>query len=83
MARRKHHKPRGRRQPRPKPVDGAKLRAQRLENNWRIKHTDDGEILALEPGREHEQVFEGGDDPYWDAVQFAAKCLRGEQEPDR
>jgi hypothetical protein len=32
--------------------------------------------LAIEPNREYEHVFEGGSDPYWDAVEYAAKELR-------
>lgn len=53
----------------------------RLENNWRIVRTEDGEVLALEPGRDFEQTFEGGPDPFWDAVEYAARCLRGEADP--
>ena len=52
----------------------------RLGANWRIKTVDEG-VLAMEPGREHEQVFEGGRDPFWAAVQYAARCLRGEIDP--
>ena len=55
----------------------------RLEHNWRVKCLDTGEVLAFEPGREHEQVFEGGPDPFWDAVTCAAACLRGEVDPAR
>lgn len=53
----------------------------RLDHNWRVKVIDGGQVIAKEPGREHEQVFEGGPDPFWDAVTFAAACLRGEVDP--
>ncbi|URC18181.1 hypothetical protein SEA_ZENTENO07_80 [Mycobacterium phage Zenteno07] len=53
----------------------------RVEKNWRIVRTEDGELLALEPGRDYEQTFEGGPDPFWDAVEYAAACLRGEVDP--
>lgn len=53
----------------------------RLDHNWRVKTIDTGQVLALEPGREHEQVFEGGPDPFWEAVTFAAACLRGDTDP--
>lgn len=43
--------------------------------NWRVK-TEDGEVLAIEPDREHEHVFEGGADPLMAAIEFAAKRLR-------
>lgn len=52
----------------------------RVEHNWRVTRIE-GEVVALEPGREYEQVFDLGTDPFWDAVTFAAKCLRGEADP--
>lgn len=55
----------------------------RLKHNWRIIHPDDEPVLALEPGRDFEQVFEGGLDPFWEAVEYAAACLRGEADPAR
>lgn len=58
----------------------AERRQARLEQNWRITRIED-EVVALEPGREYEQVFDLGADPFWDAVQFAARCLRGEADP--
>lgn len=48
-------------------------------HNWRIKLLDNGSVLALEPGREYENIFEGGPDPFWEAVEFAAAELRKEQ----
>lgn len=47
--------------------------------NWRILNLDNGKVLALEPGREYENIFEGGPDPFWEAVEFAANELRKEQ----
>lgn len=46
--------------------------------NWRIYCRADGKVLALEPGREYENIFEGGPDPFWEAVEFAAAELRKE-----
>lgn len=42
--------------------------------NWRVRR-EDGEVLAIEPNREYEHVFDG-DDPYTDALEFAAEQLR-------
>lgn len=58
----------------------------RTGQNWRVitlpHHAGMRDVaIALEPGREHDQVFSGGPDPFWDAVQFAAGCLRGELDP--
>jgi len=59
----------------------AQRRARRCEKNWRVKTTDEG-VLALEPGRDFEQVFEGGADPFWSAVEYAAARLRGDVPDD-
>jgi len=40
-----------------------------------------GEVLAVEPNREYEHVFEG-DDPYTAALMYAAKQLRKELAGD-
>lgn len=48
---------------------------QRDKRNWRVE-TSSGEVVAVEPERTHEHVFQGGDDPFWQAVEFAAKQLR-------
>ena len=48
--------------------------------NWKVKALDHC-VIAFEPDGVHEQVFSGGPDPFWDAVQFAARCLRGEMDP--
>ena len=53
----------------------------RMAVNWRVVRTGADAVLALEAGRDHEHVFTGGTDPFWDAVQFAASCLRGETDP--
>lgn len=54
----------------------AAARQARVENNWRVKQLSPTLVLALEPGREYENLFEGGDDPYWEAVTHAAAELR-------
>lgn len=43
--------------------------------NWRVC-MEDGHVLAIEPNRQFEHVFEGGSDDYWAAVEYAAKQLR-------
>lgn len=48
--------------------------------NWRVKQLDHC-VMAFEPDGEHEQVFDKGKDPFWDAVEYAAACLRGEISP--
>lgn len=64
--------------------------APRMACNWRVKQLDQivhgrRVVLAFEPGREHEQIFSCDDDtiadPFWDAVEYAARCLRGETDP--
>ncbi|AXN53347.1 hypothetical protein PBI_THONKO_76 [Mycobacterium phage Thonko] len=57
-------------------------KAAKVERNWRVKRIETGEVLAFEPGGEYEQVFDSGADPFWQAVEFAAACLRGERSPD-
>lgn len=52
------------------------LRQTRLDTNWRVKPLSPSRVLALEPGREYENIFEGGDDPFWEAVTFAAAEIR-------
>lgn len=51
------------------------MRKPRDKVNWRVG-TQDGEVVAVEPNRDFEQVFDGGPDPFWDAVEFAAKKIR-------
>lgn len=53
----------------------------RMERHVRIKQVNPGAVVLLEPGREFEQLFTGGDDPLNDAIQYAAKMLRGEIDP--
>lgn len=45
--------------------------------NWLVR-LEEGEVVAIEPNREYEHTFTGGSDPFWDAVKFAASCLRKE-----
>jgi hypothetical protein len=48
---------------------------QRNRTNWRVSR-EDGEVIAVEPNRDFEHVFEGGADPFMEALEFAAKQLR-------
>lgn len=63
-----------------KPIDrkaqANALRQARLDTNWRVKLISPTRVLALEPGRDYENIFEGGDDPFWEAVMFAAAEIR-------
>lgn len=59
--------------------DGAKASSHPKGDpiNWRVlRYRGDGDVVAIEPNRDYEHVFEGGRDPYWEAVQYAAKRLR-------
>ena len=64
------HKPHDRKTP------SSALRQTRLNTNWRVKQLSPSLVLALEPGRDYENIFEGGDDPFWEAVTFAAAEIR-------
>lgn len=44
--------------------------------NWRVRR-EDGDVLAIEPDGVYEHVFDG-DDPWLDALIFAAEQLRKE-----
>lgn len=57
-------------------VAACALRKARIDTNWRIKQLSPDRVLALEPGRSYENIFEGGDDPLWEALTFAAAELR-------
>lgn len=46
--------------------------------NWRVVRYRGGDIVAIEPNREFEHTFEGGVDPFQEALEYAAKQLRGE-----
>ena len=48
---------------------------RRVKTNWRVT-CDRGDVVAIEPNREFESVFEGGDDPFMDALEYAAKKIR-------
>jgi hypothetical protein len=57
----------------------AQARASRevAHTNWRvIRYRGSGEVVAIEPNRDYEHIFDGGVDPFWDAVEFAAAELR-------
>jgi hypothetical protein len=45
--------------------------------NWIVKRDGD-RVIAVEPSREYENVFDGGDDPFSAALDFAAAQLRKE-----
>jgi hypothetical protein len=55
-------------------VSGRRVPKERVKSNWRVR-SEAGEVLAIEPDREHEHVFEGSD-PFMDALEYAAKQLR-------
>lgn len=56
-------------------LDGrVSVRKVREKGNWRVR-SERGEVVAIEPDREHEHVFEGAD-PFMDALEYAAKQLR-------
>jgi hypothetical protein len=49
--------------------------------NWRVEYCGPTKALAIEPGREHEWVFEGGPTPFDAALAFAAARLRDDPLP--
>lgn len=63
------------RQAAPTPVRKPPPLKQRQAKNWNVR-VERGEVLALEPGQEHEHVFEGGKDPFLAALEYAAKKIR-------
>ncbi len=66
--RQSHH-----RQGKENPVRRARTASARV--NWKVQ-IQAGQVVAIEPNREFEHVFEGGSDDYWAAVEYAAKQLR-------
>lgn len=48
---------------------------QRNRTNWRVS-VEGGEVIAVEPNRDFEHVFQGGPDPFMEALEFAAERLR-------
>lgn len=50
------------------------MRKPRTKVNWRVG-TQAGEVVAIEPNRDFEHVFEG-DDPFMAAIEYAAKQIR-------
>lgn len=51
------------------------MRGSRERTNWRVS-TQGGDVVAVEPNRDFEHVFEGGKDPFMEALEYAAKQLR-------
>lgn len=56
---------------------GKKNTLCRPHTNWIVRRDGDT-VIAVEPSREHENVFDGGDDPFMVALEFAAAQLRKE-----
>lgn len=50
------------------------VRKVRVRTNWKVR-SERGEVVAIEPNRDFEHVFEG-DDPFMAALEYAAKQLR-------
>ncbi|AKF14642.1 hypothetical protein AVJ28_gp73 [Mycobacterium phage Baee] len=46
--------------------------------NWRVYAAGPTKALAVEPGGDHEWVFEGSESTLDDAIEFAASRLRDE-----
>ncbi|AYB70613.1 hypothetical protein SEA_SERENDIPITOUS_72 [Mycobacterium phage Serendipitous] len=53
-------------------------RAARERVNWRVYAAGPTKALAVEPGGDHEWVFEGSATTLDDAIAFAAAKLRGD-----
>lgn len=54
---------------------GRTVRQAHQRTNWRVG-IHDGEVVAIEPSRDFEHVFNGGGDPFQEALEYAAKQLR-------
>lgn len=54
---------------------GRTVRQAHQRTNWRVG-VSGGEVIAVEPNREFEHVFDGGGDPFMEALEYAAKQLR-------
>ena len=48
---------------------------RKVSLNWRVT-VERGQVLAIEPDKDFEHVFEGGGDPFWAAVEFAAAQIK-------
>lgn len=48
---------------------------RKVSLNWRVV-IEHGQVLAIEPGKDFEHVFEGGVDPYGQALEFAASKIK-------
>ena len=56
---------------------------RRPHTSWIVRRNyGSGDVVAIEPNREFEHVFEGGKDPYQEALEFAAAELRKDLEDD-
>lgn len=61
-----------------------KPRTREQRTNWRVNTLPNGEIVAVEPNREFEHVFEDDfADPLMAALEYAAKQLRGGGEEEK
>lgn len=56
-------------------------REARERRNWRVYPCGPTKAIAIEPGGEHEWVFEGMTHPFDAAIGFAAARLRGDPLP--
>lgn len=63
------------REPRHRKGKEGAVRAPRQRTNWKVR-SEGGEVLAIEPSREFEHTFEGGSDPFMEALKYAAQQLR-------
>lgn len=51
------------------------VQRSRTHANWRVKR-EGSKVIAIEPNRDFENVFEGGDDPFQAALEYAAAELK-------
>ena len=53
-----------------------------MRGNWKVRRSQLGEVVAIEPNNEFEHVFTDGVDPFDAALQYAAAQLRNEEAGD-
>lgn len=53
------------------------VQKSRTSHNWVVKRDGDT-VIAIEPNRSYENVFEGGADPFGEALKYAAAELKKE-----
>jgi hypothetical protein len=59
-------------------VNGSHFTAKngRRHTNWIVRRLSAREVVAIEPNRDYEEVFEGGSDPFEEALEYAAAQIR-------